>query len=145
MKSCIIISALLISSYVNGQDTALFNQIDSIVAAVDLTASKGMLDTLKGNFVHRDGTTSEVFVLKQGREVQKIINGYNKIIFHGGKPVFRQAQGSSATWKYYLVGGNEYLYFKDDNRLITLDGRFNYNLVEDYLRLFKDQVDNNGN
>ena len=81
MKRYVIISALLVSSYANGQDTVLFNQIDSIVAAVDLKASKGMLDTLKGNFKHENGTTSEVLVLKQGREVQKIVNGHNKIIF----------------------------------------------------------------
>lgn len=140
MKRYIIISALLISSYVNGQDAASFNQIDSIVAAVDLTASKGLLDTLKSNFVRQDGTTSEVFVLKHGREVQKIISGYNKIIFQNGKPVYRQAQGTSSTWKYYLIGENEYLYFKDDNKLIAIDGRFNYNLIQDYLVLFKGQI-----
>lgn len=140
MKRYIIISMLLISSYVNGQDTASFGKIDSIVAAVDHTASEGMLDTLRSNFVSRDGTTSEVIVLKQGREVQKIISGHNKIIFQGGKAVFRQVQGPSSTWKYYLVGGNEYLYFKEDNNLITLDGRFNYNLIDDYLRLFKGQI-----
>ena len=140
MKKYLLISLLVIHSYVNGQDTASFNQIDAIVAAVDLTASQGKLDTLKSNFVHHDGTTSEVLVLRQGREVRKIISGYNKIIFHSGRPVFRQAQGPSSTWKYYLIGRTEYLYFKEDNRLITLDGRFNYNLTEDYLRLFNDQL-----
>jgi hypothetical protein len=144
MKRYIIISMLLISSYVNGQDTASFSKIDSIVAAVDFTASEGRLDTLRSNFVSRDGRTSEVMVLKQGREVQKIISGYNKIIFQSGEPVFRQAQGPSSTWKYYLVGGNEYLYFKEDNKVITLDGRFNYNLIDDYLRLFKGQINSDG-
>ena len=81
MKRYIHISMLLISSYVKGQDTASFKQLDSIVTAVDLMASKRTFDTLKSNFVGERGTTSEVLVLKQGREVQKIISGYNKIIF----------------------------------------------------------------
>ncbi len=145
MKRYIIISALLISSYAYAQDTVLFHKIDSIVAVVDHMASKGRFDTLKSNFMSDHGITSEVVVLKQGREVRKIINGHNKIIFQNGKPVFRQVQGTSSTWKYYLAGEKEYLFIKEDNTLVTIDNRFNYNLIQDYLVLFKEQVDNNGN
>lgn len=145
MKKYIIISTLLISSYANGQNMALFNQIDSIVAKIDLMASKGTFDSLKSNFVHWDGKTNDMFILKRGREVQKISNGEEKIVFHNGKPVFRQMVGPSSTWTYYVAGENSYLFFKNDNRLITLDAKFIYKSIGDYLRPFKDQVDNEGN
>ena len=144
MKNYIILSALLVSSYVNAQDTALFNQIDSLVAKVDLLASKGAFDTLKSKCVHWDGATHDRFILKQGREVQKITSGDEKIVFHNGKPVFRQMVGPSSTWTYYLKGEISYLYFKDDNRLITLDNKFLDTVIGEYLLPFKEQVDNDG-
>lgn len=144
MKGYIIISTLLINSYVNGQDTALFNQIDLIVAKVDLMASKGAFDTLKSYCLHWDGVTHERFILKRGREVQKITNGEEKIVFHNGKPVFRQITGPSSTWKYYMAGETSYLYFKEDNRRITLDNKFLNTMIGEYLLPFKEQLDNAG-
>jgi hypothetical protein len=145
MKRYILISALLVRVHANGQDTVLFNQINEIVAKVDLMASQGKFDTLQSDCVHWDGTTHKRFILKQGRQVQKITGGEEKIVFHNGKPVFRQMVGPSSTWTYYVAGENSYLYFKEDNRLITLDNKFLYTVIDDYLRPFKEHVDNDSN
>ena len=153
MKLYVTTLTLLIVSYVSGQDTALFNRIDSIVAKVDLAASKGTFDTLQSSQhnSYPPGTTSDFFLLKQGRVVQKIaiinkgINAREFVIFQSGKPVLREVQGPSSTWKYYLDGETSYLYFKEDNRLITDSSKFNYGEVERYLSLFKDQLNKDGN
>ena len=153
MKACIMVLTLLICSFVKGQDTALFRRIDSIVAKVDLMASKGTFDTLKGSLQNSypPGTTSDIFLLKQGRVVQKIfiinkgMNAREFVIFQSGKPVLREVQGPSSTWKYYLDGETSYLYFKEDNRLITLNSQFHYDQVDGWLRLFKDQINKDGN
>jgi hypothetical protein len=148
MKLYVTILTLLIGFYVKGQDTALFNRIDSIVAKVDLVATKGMFDTLKSSRQNSypPSTTSDFFLLKQGQVVQKIYiidkatNTREFVIFQSGKPVLREVQGPSSTWKYYFDGETSYLYFKEDNRLITDSGKFNYGQVERYLSLFKDQL-----
>ena len=147
MKTYIAILTLLICSYANGQDTALFKRIDSIVAKVDLTASTNRFDTLKASLQngYPPGTTSNIFLLKQGREVRKIYsintasNAREFTIFENGKPVFRQVFTSSAPWKFYFVGEIAYLYIKEDNRLVTLSSKFDYDQVDGWLRLFKDQ------
>ena len=153
MKGYITIVTLLVCSFVKGQDTALFNRIDSIVAKVDLAASKGVFDTLKSNRQNSypPGTTSDFFLLKQGPVVQKIYiidkatNAREFVIFESGKPVLREVQGPSSTWKFYLDGETSYLYFKEDNRLVTNSSKFNYSQVERYLSLFKDQLDKDSN
>jgi hypothetical protein len=153
MKQYVTILTLLIGSYVSGQDTALFNRIDSIVAKVDLAASKSTFDTLKSSQQNSypPGTTSDLFLLRQGRVVQKIYiidkatNAREFVIFQSGEPVLREVQGPSSTRKYYFDGESSYLYFKEDNRLITDSSKFNYGQVERYLSLFKDQLNKDGN
>jgi hypothetical protein len=151
MKPYIVILTLLFGSFVNGQDTALFNRIDSFVAQVNLAASKDMFDTLKSSKENSfpPGTTSEIFILSKGGVVQKIYiavtNGYDFAIFQGGKPVFRQVKGPSSTWKYYADADTSYLYFKEDNRLFTLSSESVYFEYEQYLGLFKDQLKKNYN
>jgi hypothetical protein len=153
MKAYLILLTLLICSNVKGQHTALFNRIDSIVAEVNRMASKGTFDTLKGILQngYPSGTTSNIFLLKKGRVVQKIFiadnasNAREFVIFESGKPILRRHQGPSATWNYYLDDETSYLYFKEDNRLITDSSKFNYGEVERYLSLFKDQLNKDGN
>ena len=153
MKAYIILLTVLICSNVNGQDTALFNRIDSIAAEVNRMASIGKFDTLKSTLqnAYPPGTTSSIFLLKQGQTVQKIFIADNasiareSVIFQNGKPVLRQSQGPSSTWNYYFDGETSYLYFKEDNRLITDSSKFNYGEVERYLRLFNHPINNDGN
>lgn len=153
MKAYIIFFALLTCSYVNGQNTALFNRIESIVAEVNRLASNGNFDTLKATLQNSypPETTSNIFLLKQGRAVQKIYIVNNattareSVVFQNGKPVLRQCQGPSSTWNYYFDGETSYLYFKQDNYQPHTDStRFNYGVVEGYLRLFKDQMNKDG-
>ena len=149
MKAYIIFLTLLTCSYSNAQDTALFNRIDAIFEEVNRRAATGSFDTLK-NTLQNDyprGTTSTIFLLKQGGVPQKIyiINNASTaretVIFKNGKPVLRQGQFPSSTWNYYFDGETAYLYFKEENRLANTDNsRFNYGVVEGYLSLFKDQM-----
>lgn len=148
MKAYIIFLTLLTCSYANAQDTALFNRIDAIFAGVNRMAANGSFDTLK-NTLQNDyprGTTSTIFLLKQGGVPQKIyiVNNANAmretVIFQNGKPVLRQGQFPSSTWNYYFNGEISYLYFKEENQLAHTDTvRFNYGAVERYLSMFKDQ------
>lgn len=153
MKAYIIFFALLTCSYVNGQDTALFNRIESIVAEVNRLASNGKFDTLKSIMQngYPPGTTSNIFLLRQGSTVHKIyiVNNAStareSVVFQNGKPVLRQHQGPSSTWNYYFNGETSYLYFKEDNYMPHIDSvRFNYGVVEGYLDMFKDQIDKVG-
>ena len=153
MKAYLIFFALLTCSYVNGQDTVLFNRAESIFAEVNRLASNGKFDTLKASLQNSypPGTTSNIFLLKQGRSVYKIyiVNNAStareSVVFQNGKPVLRQCQGPSCTWNYYFDGETSYLYFKEDNRQLYVDSsRFNYSVVEGYLRLFNEQIDKDG-
>jgi hypothetical protein len=146
LKRYIAILNLLICSYANGQDTELFKRIDSIVTDVDYTALKGTFDTLKGGLLNERGTTSDIFILKQGRLVQKIFvinksKDYSeKIVFQNGRPVFAQfTQSNGEKWTFYLVG--EDAYFKDGNKLNKGNGSYWYSMIDFYLSLFNDQMD----
>jgi len=146
LKLYIAILTLLICSYVNGQDTETFKRIDTIVANIDLSASKGTFDTLKSGLLNEGGTTSDIFMLKQGREVQKISvinkskNYSETIIFQNNKPVFAKFfQSDGAKWTFYLVGENAY--FKDGDKFNKGSGSYWYSMIDAYLDIFKDQVD----
>jgi hypothetical protein len=136
----------MIGSYANGQDIDFFKRIDSVITKVDLTASKGLLDTLKSGLLNEGGTTSNIFILKQDRVVQKIFvinkskNYEERIFFQNGKPVFAQfSQPDNAKLILYLVGENAYL--KDGDRFNKGNGSYWYSLIDGYLDLFKDQID----
>ena len=145
MRKYITILVLLICTCALGQDTLVFKRIDTIVATVDFISSKGTLDTLKSGLLNEGGTTSDIFILKQGREVQKISvvnkskNYSEKIVFQNNKPVFAQfSLPDGAKWTFYLVGENAY--FKDIDRFNKGSGSYWYNLINTYLSLFKEQL-----
>ena len=142
MKAYLIFFILLSCTYANAQDTALYNRIESIFAEVNRLAANGKFDTLKANWQNSypQGTTSDVFLLRQGRTVQKIyvVNNAStareSVIFQNGKPVLRQVQGPSSTWNFYFDGEVAYLYFKEDHYQPHVDStRFNYGVVEHIL------------
>ena len=96
--------------------------------------------------MNEGGTTSDIFILKQGREVQKISvinkskNYSETIIFQNNKPVFAQFfQSDGAKWTFYLVGENAY--FKDGDKFNKGSGSYWYSMIDAYLDIFKDQVD----
>ena len=123
----------------------MFNQIDSIVTAVDLLASKGSLDTLRRGLLNEGGTTSDIFMLKQGQEVQKIsvvnkLKYYSEaIIFKNGKPIFAQfVQRDGAKWTFYLIG--ETAFFKNGDRFNKGSSSYWGSTITAYLDMFEDQI-----
>lgn len=145
MKRIIVILALLVGSFAKGQDFEVFKRIDSIVTAIDSTASRGTMDTLKNSLLNRGGTTSYIFLLKQGGQVQKISvinkpkNYSEKIVFKDGKPVFAQfSQSDGAKWTFYLVGENAF--FKDGDKFNKGSGDYWYSMISSYLDMFSYKV-----
>jgi hypothetical protein len=143
LKKFIVILALLFGSCARGQDSEVFKRIDSIVKTIDSTASRGILDTLKSGLLNEGGTASDLFILRQGRQVQKISvinkskNYSEKITFQNGKPVFMQfSQPDSAQWTFYLVG--EDAYFKDGDKFNKGSSVYWYDRIGLYLNLLKD-------
>ena len=146
MKNFIIILALIAGLFAKGQDAEVFKRIDSIVSAIDSTAFNGTLDTLSSGLLNEGGTTSDLFVLKQGRQVQKISvinkskNYREKIVFQNGKPVFAQFfQTDGAKWTFYLVGENAF--FKSGDKFNKGSGSYWYSIIDAYLDMFKGQID----
>jgi hypothetical protein len=146
LKKIIVILALLVGSFAKGQDFEVFRQIDSVVTAIDSTALRGTLDTLRSSLLNEGGTTSEIFVLKQGRQVQKVSvinkskNYSEKIVFQKGKPVFAQFfQPDGAKWTFYLVGENAF--FKDGDKFNKGSSSFWYSIIDAYLYMFSDEVE----
>lgn len=146
MRSLIVISLLLIGSFAKGQDTEVLKRIDFLVSEVDSVALGGTLDSLKNGILNVGGTSSDIFVLKQGQRVQKITvlnkskNYSEKIVFKDGKPVFAQfSQPDGAKWTFYLVGENAY--YKDGDRFNKGSGSYWYSMIDAYLYMFRDQID----
>ena len=134
------------SLYANGQDIEMLKRIDTVVANVDFTASKGALDTLKQGLLNEGGTTSDIFFLRQDSILQKIYvinkskNYSEKIVFQNGKPVFAQfCKPNGEKWTFYLVGENTY--FKEDTKFNKGIGSYLYSKIDAYLDMFKGQPD----
>ena len=146
MKKIIVILALCVGSLAKGQDSEVFKRIDSIVRGIDSTALRGTMDTLKNLLLNEGGTTSEIFLLKHGRQVQKISvinnskNYKEKIVFKDGKPVFVQFfQPDGAKWTFYLVGENAF--FKDGNKFNKGSSSYWYNMINSYLNMVEDKAE----
>jgi hypothetical protein len=128
-----------------GQDVAYFKKIDLVISKVDSMASKGLMDTLKSGILNEGGTTSDLFVLKQGRLVQKIFisnkskNYAEKIVLQDGKPVFAQfLQSDGSKWTYYFMA--DIAFFKDGGKFNKGSSSYLYKLIDAYIDIFKDQL-----
>jgi hypothetical protein len=104
------------------------------------------MDTLKNSLLNEGGTTSDIFLLKQGRQVHKIsvinksMNYSEKIVFKDGKPVFAQFfQPDGAKWTFYLVGDNAF--FKDSDKFNKGSGSYWYSMIDSYLIMFENKAD----
>lgn len=139
------ISILFISSRSIGQDQQAIRCIDSIITNVESRASNRMFDTVKSGLLHEGGTTSDLFLLKQGLEAQKIVinnkslNYGEVIIFHNNRPIFYQFHNSDGSnWTFYLIG--EKSYFKNGDKYTIGSSAGWYDRIEDYLGMFKEQL-----
>jgi hypothetical protein len=146
LRSIVVILALFVGSFAKGQDFEVFKGIDSIVTSVDSTASRGKMDTLKKGLLNEGGTTSDLLLLLQGRQVHKISvisksrNYSEKIVFKDGKAVFAQfIQADGVKWTFYLVGENAF--FKDRDKFNKGSRSYWNNMIDSYLNMFVDEAD----
>lgn len=121
---------MLCYSFIQGQNLNSIKQIDSIATAINLTASHGLMDTLKVGLLRSGGTTYDVFILKLNSVLQKItvINNSNKdeetIVFKNGIPVLASLSYHVNKPKLVLyINGNE-TYQKNGNRYEKVDNSF---------------------
>jgi hypothetical protein len=141
MRKFILILTLFASFSAVGQETAAIQQTDSLVLSINAMASKGQLDTLRGDLLQERNTVSEIFFLREEKMLRKItvVNKQKGTIeshyLVDLKPVFSNVSGKpSSALTLYFAGGK--MYVKQPDGFSVSDSKYWRTVVDSYINLY---------
>lgn len=128
----------------NAQNLEIFSHIDSIKNVIDIKASEGLLDTLKGSLFGEGNTASDFFGLKEVNVIRKIsiINKSKKyeeyIYILNDNPIFIQVNNSNVLQTIYIV--DKYSFLKKAGKVIKSKNTYWAVVTDSYLGFLKNQL-----